>query len=505
MSQPTPATLPAFVVDKKGLAKLLERKGKDFAVVELVQNAWDEDTTQVDIMLERVEPLDDLWMLVVEDDNPEGFKDLAHAYTLFAESAKKGDATKRGRFNLGEKLVIAICETATIATTKGKIIFEGDERKMTAAKRKAGSVFTGFMRLSDPDVDAIKATIATLLPPHGIKTTFNFVDIPHREPLRAFEVSLRTELADDDGRLKPTTRKATVEIYQPLKGETAMIYEMGIPVVETGDRFHVNIGQKVPLPTDRDNVPPGYLRDVRVAVLNECHDLLRPEDAKASWVSNAMEDEKATPEAVKAAFSGKFGDKAVILDPNDTEANKIAAREGYTVVPGGALPKAAWDAVKTAKVALPAGQVTPSPQGYGDGEEIKLMDPAHWPEDVQNIAAFAKAFAARLLPELAGEISVRIANDSTWPFAATYGPKASKTGGELTLNLGRLGFAWFKSLSEAVIDLLLHEFGHHYHDDHLDRRYLNALTMLGARAVQVALEDPEFFAEYGANLKAAAA
>jgi 3-(3-hydroxy-phenyl)propionate hydroxylase len=31
--------------------------------------------------------------------------DLTHAFTLFAESAKKGDAEKRGRFNLGEKLV----------------------------------------------------------------------------------------------------------------------------------------------------------------------------------------------------------------------------------------------------------------------------------------------------------------------------------------------------------------------------------------------------------------
>lgn len=505
MSQPTPATLPAFVVDKKGLAKLLERKGKDFAVVELVQNAWDEDTKQVDIMLERVEPDDDLWMLVVEDDNPEGFKDLTHAYTLFAESAKKGDATKRGRFNLGEKLVIAICQSATIATTKGKIIFEGDGRRMAEQKRKAGSAFTGFMRLSDYEVDAIKATIATLLPPHGIATTFNLVDIPHREPLRSFEVSLRTELADEEGRLKPTTRKTIVEVYEPLKGEKAMIYEMGIPVVATGDRFHVNVGQKVPLPTDRDNVPPGYLRDVRVAVLNHCHDILKPEDAKASWISNAMEDENVTPEAVKAAFAGKFGERAVILDPNDTEANKIAASEGYTVVPGGALPKAAWDNVKGAKVALPAGQVTPSPQPYGEGEQIKLMDEAHWPDDVRNIAEFAKAFASRLMPELSAEITVRIANDPTWPFAATYGPRASRTGGVLTLNLGRLGFAWFKTLSQPVIDLLLHEYGHHYHDDHLDRRYLNALTMLGARAVQLALEDPELFAEYGANLKAAAA
>jgi len=31
-----------FEVDKQGLAKILERRGKEFALFELVQNAWDE-------------------------------------------------------------------------------------------------------------------------------------------------------------------------------------------------------------------------------------------------------------------------------------------------------------------------------------------------------------------------------------------------------------------------------------------------------------------------------
>lgn len=58
-------------------------------------------------------------LLEVTDDSPEGFADLTHAYTLFAESAKKGDPLKRGPFNLGEKLVLAISDTVQIATTTG--------------------------------------------------------------------------------------------------------------------------------------------------------------------------------------------------------------------------------------------------------------------------------------------------------------------------------------------------------------------------------------------------
>jgi hypothetical protein len=47
-------TLPAFEVDVRGLARLLERRGKSFAVTELVQNAYDEDITEVRISLRPV-------------------------------------------------------------------------------------------------------------------------------------------------------------------------------------------------------------------------------------------------------------------------------------------------------------------------------------------------------------------------------------------------------------------------------------------------------------------
>jgi hypothetical protein len=495
--------LPAFQVDKAGLAKILERKGKPFAIVELIQNAWDEDTVQVDVTLELVggsnSPDKDgacKYKLVVEDDNPEGFKDLSHAYTLFAESAKKGDAKKRGRFNLGEKLVIAVCESASIATTKGTIIFEGDSRTHSTKKRDAGSVFTGILRLTPDEAMEIQRVVHTLLPPHGITTTFNMSDVTVREPLRTFTVALRTELADSDGRLKPTTRKCEVEIFEPQDGEAASIYELGIPVVETGDRWHVNVQQKVPLPTDRDNVSPAYLRDVRVAVLNACFDLLSDADTKAGWVSNAMEDENASPEAVKAAFTGKFGEKTVIFDPNDPEANKRAMEQGYNVIPGGALPKAAWSNVKGGSIALPAGQVTPSPNPDEDDAKLKLMDPDHYPEYVRNVVEFSKALALRLL---GCEIEVRVANATTWPFDATYGPRKGGTTGRLTLNLGRLGHKWFDTedgIEAKHVDLLIHEFGHHFCLDHLDSKYLHALSKLGGKATMLALHEPEFFAPF---------
>src|SRR5208282_82456 len=102
--------------------------------------------------------------------------------------------------------------------------------------------------------------------------------LPTRTLVTTFDAILPTVLADEEGVLRKTTRKTQVSVYEPLPSETPTLYEMGIPVVETGDRFHVDVGQKVPLNMDRDNVTPAYLRAVRVAVLNATHEILDQPD-----------------------------------------------------------------------------------------------------------------------------------------------------------------------------------------------------------------------------------
>lgn len=482
--------LPHFEVDRAGLAKLLQRRGKAFIAAELISNSWDEASTQVDVLLTELD--EGRWKIVIEDDNPAGFLNLAHSFTLFAESLKKDSPSKRGRFNLGEKLVVAVCDTVRITTTTGTVLFTEAGRYLSDQKRPAGSVFEATLQMTAQDAAAMEDLVHSLLPPSHIATSFNLHDLPVRAPVQTFEASLRTERADADGNLRPTTRKTIVEVFEPLAGESAMLYELGIPVVETGDRWHVNVGQKVPLNLDRDNVPPGWLRDVRAHVLNAMHSHLAGDDAKASWTTNAMEDEQIAPEAVATVIHGRFGDKVVISDPTDPEANKIALEQGFTVIPGGALPKGVWKHVKGHAIVLPAGKVTPSPNPHEGEGALKIMNPDHYPADVRNVAEFAREFAALLL---GADIEVRVAQDSQWPFAASYGPRASGTEGLLTLNVGRLGFKWFKPANiKDIIDLLIHEYGHHFCLDHLDRKYLNALSLLGARATTLALADPDAFA-----------
>lgn len=485
---------PTFDVDKEGLAKLMSRRGPSFAILELLQNAWDEATTRVDVTLDYLGR--GKARLVVTDDNPTGFANIAHAYTLFADSAKKTDPTKRGRFNLGEKLVIAICDDAEVSTTTGCVRFSAKGRTMHPRERTmTGSVFSGTIRMTRPEFDAACIEVATVLVPHDVQTFFNGKRIESREPLHSFNVTLPTELADSEGNLRRSTRIGLVSIHDVREGEEATIYEMGIPVVATGDRWHVNVMQKVPLNVDRDNVTPSYLRDLRRAVLNECHGLLDETASGETWINDAIEDPDVTAEALNAALDLRFGERRVTYDPSDPEANKLAVVEGYTVVGARSLPKAAWGNVREHGAMLRAGAVTPSPKPYGDGHTRHEIAESDWSDGMRRFATFSRRIARELLD--IDHLGVHFVNDpQAMSFAATWcrlGPGSA----QLEWNVRTLGRAYFdlSPANERALALLIHEMGHHHGGgDHLDRRYLNELCALGAACTHLAVSQPALFA-----------
>ena len=341
-----------FDVDKAGLAKLMAGRSKAFVVYELLQNAWDQNVTHVDVTLEPLAGTRNARIVVVDDD-PDGFADLRDAYTLFAESRKKADAEKRGRFNLGEKIVLALAKRAIIETTTGAVEFNPTGRHNRQRRREAGSMFEADVPMTRAELVEIETAVKRLIPPADIATTFNGRILEPRSSVASFNEVLPTVVADDEGVLRKTSRKTLVRVYEPSDGETAMLYEMGIPVVETGDRFHIDVQQKVPLNMDRDNVTPGYLRTIRVAVLNATHHLIDKEDAPQTWVREACSDERVSAEAVKAALTLRFGDNAVRYDPSDPEANKRSTAEGRPVVYGGSLTSARLALDHSADVRLP--------------------------------------------------------------------------------------------------------------------------------------------------------
>ena len=87
---------PWFEVDKEGLKALQEGKPKRFVLFELAQNALDEEITLCNI---NIDYRYGFITLTVEDDSPEGFRDISHSWTLFADTYKRKNPEKRGRFN----------------------------------------------------------------------------------------------------------------------------------------------------------------------------------------------------------------------------------------------------------------------------------------------------------------------------------------------------------------------------------------------------------------------
>lgn len=466
-----------FAVDKKGLAQLLDRRGRSFAVLELISNAWDQNVTRVDVTLTAMAARAKYEMIVTDDD-PDGFVDLTHAFTLFAPSIKKVDAEKRGRFNLGEKLVLALCDDATITSTKGSVRFDGTGRQTLRARRQFGSEFRATIHLTKPDFEATCALVATLLPPTGIVTTFNGEVVPVRTPIHTFKAQLASEIADEEGNLRPTTRYTAINVYDPLPNETATIYEMGIPVVENGDRWHYDVGQKVPLNMDRDNVKPAYLRHLRTLVLNEMHNAITVEDANATWAKEAIEDSRVTAEAVATVIERRFGDKVVVFDPSDREANNIAVSQGYAVIPPRSFSKDAWTNIREHELVLPAGRVTPSNTALlndrfsPEGTKQIEVPREKWTDGQRRVVAYAEQIGEHLLGFVP---TVEIVSDVTLNALAYYG------GRRLTFNVGRLTHAWFDMPNQHAVDaLLIHEYAHQRASNHLDHSFHDETCRLGA-------------------------
>lgn len=485
-----------FEVDKAGLAQLVERKGKVFILHELLQNAWDTQaagTVRVDLTPMAGKPE---ILLRVSDEDPDGFSDLTHAYTLFAPSAKKASPELRGRFNLGEKLVLALCSSAEITTTRGTVSFGPEGRKVNRRKcRSFGTEFLGRVRATREEYEEMRRQVVNVIPPAACKTYFDGILLSMPKFHLSFVMALPTVEADEQGSLREVKRDTRIMLYSPLPGDSAKIYEMGIPVVDlpAGVPWHLDIMQKVPLSMERDGVKPSYLSALLVAVLNEvvACGLPLPEDlAMKSWVSDALGSKTVAPETVKQMIEDRFGRKAVIADPSDREGTHMAASQGYTVVPGGTFSAEAWANIREMGVLKPAGQVTPSPKPFSpDGAPLKLMDESTWTIAMASFHTFARYVAMKCAGLV---VQVSFTRDSGWGFRAAYS-RSGDLSGHVYFNVGLLGLNWFdESNWQAHVELLIHELGHHW-GQHLDSSYHAALCRLGAAVAVQVKQDPASF------------
>jgi hypothetical protein len=469
-----------FDVSKEGLSKLVERRGSHWIFGELLQNAWDAPgVTKVTV---TVEPHGKgTTKIVVEDDSSTGFDDLSHAFTLFAESKKKTDPSLRGRFNLGEKLVLSLCRSAEIASTSGTIIFDDSGRRMSRKRREKGTTFTGILKLNRVEAEKALGAVQHFIAPAGVETMVNGIRLERREPVQSFVTALQTEIADEEGVLRKSKRKTKVSLYLPLEGRVGSVYEMGIPVCETGDQFDVDIGQKVPQSLERETLLPSFLRDLRVAIVNNAVDLITTDDLSSNWVDQAIGSTDVDPTAVGGILTRRFGEKIVSFDVSDREANDRATAAGYVVLHGSTFNKEQWKKIRETGVVRPAGQVTPTPKPFSNEG-----DPAEYAEMTREMHAFSRFVQAFARETIGQAISVE--------FLKSFNAVAAYGGRRMSFNVGHLKKEWFEGpIRQEQIDLVIHELGHEFEGNHLSKSYNDALTLIGAKAVMLALKKPCLF------------
>jgi hypothetical protein len=479
-----------FEVDRDGLRDLVAGRDYGFIANELLQNAFDEDVSHVRVSVSEIER--GRIFVSVSDNSPTGFSRLDHAWTLFAPSKKKTDATKRGRFNLGEKYVLAVARSAVIETTTGRVSFSESGRRAFSPEKKtaSGSIVFVEIPVTPKQREEIVSSIRRILVPENVTLVFDdgrkgTEIIPSRIPFARAKTTLPTVIAREDGILRSSRRSTEILIFETVAGAEGWIYELGIPVAKTGDLYDYDVRQKIPLGTDRETVSPAFLREVRAAVLDATRARLTHDDAISDWVSDALQSKNVSTLAVNAAMKARFGEKRVAFDPSDREANNIAASKGYTVVHGGSLPAETWENVRRAGDLPPAGKVTPSPRPYSpDGTPLVDLPPERISAGMRAVEVVAKNIANFVLDR---KISVRFVSETTWPFSATYGPT-----GTLVFNVGRLGRAFFdRPDAVEILDLLVHEFGHEYASNHLSSEYHDALTKIAGRLALAVRTSPE--------------
>lgn len=479
-------TKTRFEVSTEGMKELQEGREPWQLAKELVSNSWDEKATRCVVNLRSETAM--TAYISVYDDGP-GFADIADAWTLMKHTGKRLNPEVRGRFNIGEKEILAVAQEARI-TTAGKVIDfpkGGGRHVRKDPKDMKGTLVEVWITWGTKQVKEVATKLSQMLPPPGIEYLVNGFLVEPQAPYKVTEAVLDTVLQAMPGEpIRTTRRLAKVELYRNPNGDPSRLFEMGVPVQDIACPYSVNVLQKIPLPPNRDVAKASYLQDIYTIVLNEVADEVQ--DAAAAWVRTATEDSAVLPEAVKTIIKKRFGDKVVLWSSNG-RSNDAALAAGYELVKGQTL------SAKEREVFASIGVQHSSEAFPHRGGNVPKE---YYPDDkltdkMKAIKQYAKQLHRALIEE---EVTVRFYCDIHDRDAANY----SKN--EINYNIGRLGKAWFEEGCElvdghyefgwGVTAINLHEFAHTRGIGH-EPCYYQSLEDLAGQAVHMALEHPEVF------------
>jgi len=334
-----------FEINVEGLKELEGGKEPWRLALEPVANVFDEfrgygDGTRkkpldCDVFFRKDDDGRGIWMDV--RDNGAGFSRPEDIWTLFGTTAKRGSAEVAGRFNAGDKQLIASALEAQVVTGSHSVTFcDGQRTVNEVVPPFGGTEVSVLMPWSIKDKDDVIAKLRTVIPPRGLCYNVDRSTVLPPPLVIGCAVTLPT-VALLDGVMKTTNRKGRVYVMDTP--DEAFLYELGVPVCslkDVGFPYSLDVHQKVPVPMSRDSVSPKWMFRLIGGVIQAAtldgEVLLSPEEQGAPFIKGALEWVRDAG-ALQATIKQLYGDEAV-RQSSDSLANAQAVQAGATVVSG---------------------------------------------------------------------------------------------------------------------------------------------------------------------------
>lgn len=335
-----------FDIDSDGLAEL-EGGDTHRLAFEPVANVFDEYRGYVDgrkrptfceVTIERSADSPRGILLTVTDDGA-GFANERDIWTMFAKTPKRDAVHVAGRFNAGDKQLIATARRAVVKSGMITVLFIEDNRQVTRHreidKGFPGTRIEALMPWSIGDMQTVAIALASAIPPSGLRYSVNGDAVLRPDERCTVKATLPT-VKLIDGVMRPTTGKTAVHVLPTLP---PTLFELGIPICsleDIGFPFSLDVQQKVPVPMSRNAVSAAYIfRLIGTTIEQAAMDgvsLLTEDQQGAPFIKGAL-DWIREPEALKSAVQSIYGDNAV-RQSSDPLANAQAVASGAALVPG---------------------------------------------------------------------------------------------------------------------------------------------------------------------------
>ena len=437
-----------FTVSTEGMRELHADRTPWSLTKELVQNSWDEapDATFCKVTISPDLAPGGTWV-TVEDDGP-GFRDISDAYTLLAPTPKRLDPTKRGRFNSGEKEVVAVASYAKVTTVGHTVTFpEEGGRVLKTNRRKRGTIVKALIPW-DHDQAYQLAVMLRRFRPTDCRLVVNGQEVTQRDAVVSRHTTLPTVLQSAPGEpLRPTRRRTTIDILEPMD-DTRWLYELGIPVQPIDCRYDIDVLQKVPMNPNRDAVRNSYLQDLYAEVLNASYELMEGDDFAETWVRTGLEDSRIEEQPVRKTIRERYGER-VAMWSSDTDANMRAAEDGVQIVHPRSMSQDERDNLvnlgdlKSTMHHFPPSPISDASPLDTSGDSIKES----WSAWVVDLATMAGMVA-----------TVKFVNDPTARFRACCTADTRRP--EVMFNTHHLTDEWLSQRGADQVELVVHELGH---------------------------------------------